>query len=123
MATIISSNDFFDELKKLIPNLPDNVISLDLHLDIHSAVTATIEMYAEHRSLDKVTKTYQLLEDETVLDNNPVLKRNEWIVNTGEYALRPWFKSAYIKSIAAHNEIDQMYYKALEKLNIGHRYH
>jgi hypothetical protein len=124
-------NSLFIELKKIIPNIPDEVIKMRLALEVNKLPIMELETLCKDvdddfvvidNSLKTESKQFKIVELEDITPTRK-LETNEWIIDPSEYSNRPWFKSAYMKAIAAHNEIDKMYYAALENLGIGHRYH
>jgi len=69
----VLSDDFFTDLKEIMPELPENVISLDIHLKTQEPVILDIVSYVEgkdlkpivvDKSLQTETKRYKLVEIE-----------------------------------------------------------
>jgi len=67
----ITSNQFYEQLKALIPNLPDEAISIDIHARVNELVAFTIKAYVldkQHKhiivdeSLTTEIKRYKLIE-------------------------------------------------------------
>jgi len=42
---VITCNDFYEQLKNLIPNLPDETIDIDIHMPLNGCVEFTVRAY------------------------------------------------------------------------------
>lgn len=59
----ISSTEFYSELRKLIPNLPEDAVAITIRMRVEKFVTMTAVTHAKECS-GFVAKRYLLVEDE-----------------------------------------------------------
>ena len=57
MPRIASTHDIFDQLKRIFPDLPQHIVSLDLHIDVNgNPPTLKVEIYPADESGDIISE-------------------------------------------------------------------
>lgn len=65
----ISDREFWETLNEIIPNLPDEIISIDIHCEIRSPVEMSIKCYVKDK------------------DDNHIIEDNDLVTETKKYNL------------------------------------